>query len=381
MINKEVINKNKNKLAVMMLISLLSLSLVSCGEAQSEENEIETTIEIVTEDDLEDIETGESTEESTGESYKESEEDTSKETSDSDTSEATASDAEAGAIVPAPVTVEGRPEEKGNMQPEHSYNLADVHQVEGRQGVAWGDGCYYISGSTTLTKYDENWELVSSAEDPFEGFDKEVNHIGDIDVYDGKIYAGVEYFMDGESKNIQIAVYNAETYELENTYMFDEESGQTEVSGIAVDPDSNSIWMTSWVGEESGRYLYRYDLTNGEYKGKVHLQCPPQWLQGIAYYDGYLYMTADDGTADLGEPDHVYKTKIEEGSTVATVVLERTLDDVTLQGEIEGISFDKTAGQMLVSYNRGSHIVLGMVKGYYEGYTEEIHEIFVYDIQ
>ena len=98
MINKEVIKKNKNKLAVMMLISLLSLSLVSCGEAQSEENEIETTIEIVTEDD------------------------TSKETSDSDTSEATASDAEAGAIVPAPVTVEGISFDKTAGQMLVSYN-------------------------------------------------------------------------------------------------------------------------------------------------------------------------------------------------------------------------------------------------------------------
>ena len=200
--------------------------------------------------------------------------------------------------------------------------------------VAYGDECYYISGSTTLTRYDSEWNKVSEAKDPFAGFENEVNHIGDIDVYDGKIYAGVEYFMDGESKNIQIAVYDAESYQLVNTYSFDESSGQTEVSGIAVDPDSGSIWMTSWTGDESGRYLYRYDLENGSYKGKVHLQCPPQWLQGIAYYNGCLYMTADDGTADLGEPDHVYKTRIAEDSTTATVVLERTLDDVTLPTEV-----------------------------------------------
>ncbi len=284
-------------------------------------------------------------------------------------------------VQPAPVTVEGRPEEEGNPAPNYKYLLADVHEVDGRRGVACGDDCYYVSGSTTLSRYDSDWNKVSEVENPFDGFDKEVNHIGDIDFYDGKIYAGVEYFMDGEAKDIQIAVYNADTYELEDSITFDETSGQTECSGIAVDPDSNSIWLTSWAGDESGRYLYRYDLTSGEYKGKVHLQCPPQWLQGIAYYDGYLYMTADDGTADLGEPDHVYRTKIEESSTTATVVLERTLDDVTLQGEIEGISFDKTDGQMLISYNRGSQIVLGMVKGFYEGYTEEIHEVFLYNIE
>ena len=40
---------------------------------------------------------------------------------------------------------------------------------------------------------------------------------------------------------------------------------------------------------------------------------------------------------------------------------------------------------MLISYNRGARIVLGMPKGFYEGYDQEIHEVFdytmtVYDI-
>ena len=63
------------------------------------------------------------------------------------------------------------------------------------------------------------------------------------------------------------------------------------------------------------------------------------------------------------------------------VILERTLDDVTFQGEIEGITFDKANKQMLVHYNRGSRIVLGMVKGFYPGYDKEISEVFVYDIK
>ncbi len=51
---------------------------------------------------------------------------------------------------------------------------------------------------------------------------------------------------------------------------------------------------------------------------------------------------------------------------------------MTLQGEIEGLSFDADAGQLLVSYNRGARIVLGMPSGLYEGYSEEIHEVFAY---
>lgn len=50
------------------------------------------------------------------------------------------------------------------------------------------------------------------------------------------------------------------------------------------------------------------------------------------------------------------------------------------QGEIEGLTFDKDRGQFLLLYNRGAKIVAGMPTGFYEGYSEEIHEVFVYDI-
>jgi len=278
---------------------------------------------------------------------------------------------------PVPVTVPGRPEAE-DLSPLRAYSLNGSHAVDGRQGIAWEDGGYWVSGSTTLSRYDGEWNLVAAAADPFAGFADEVNHIGDIDVYNGEIYAGVEYFMDGEAGNIQIAVYDAERLDLTRTYAFEAESGQTEVSGIAVDPDSGSIWLCSWADGESGRYLYRYDLETGAYLGKHHLQPVPQWIQGIAYRDGWIYMTADDGTADLGEPDHVYRCRVDVSRTAWPVMTERTLDDVTLQGEVEGISFDRESESMLVSYNRGAQIVLGMPKGFYQGYDREIHEVFEY---
>ncbi|MBR2737903.1 MAG: hypothetical protein IKD88_04250 [Lachnospiraceae bacterium] len=299
-------------------------------------------------------------------------------------------DETAPVIWPLPSAQTGRPEENTDrLLPNYTYELAEVSEVDGRQGIAWADGKYYVSGSTTLSRYDADWIPEAFTDEPFTEFGAEVNHIGDIDVYEGEIYAGVEWFMDGAASNIQIAVYDAETLEMTRTWPFEPESGQTEVSGIAVDPDSGSVWMCSWADGESGRYLYRYDLATGAYLGKLHLQAPPQWIQGIVYHDGWIYMTADDGTADLGEPDHVYRCDVSAFAgaenagaepTAAPVFLERTLDDVTLQGEIEGISFDTDAGRLLVSYNRGARIVLGMPSGFYEGYAEEIHEVFAYEM-
>lgn len=61
----------------------------------------------------------------------------------------------------------------------------------------------------------------------------------------------------------------------------------------------------------------------------------------------------------------------------ALVALERTLDDVTLQGEVEGLTFTDD-GRMLVLYNRGARIVAGMPVGFYDGYDHEVHEVFSY---
>ena len=283
---------------------------------------------------------------------------------------------------PAPAMVKGEPETNTDViLPGFTYTLRGVKEVDGRQGIACENGEYWVSGSTTLTHYDKGWKAVATNNDPFKEFEVKVNHIGDIDVYNGEIYVGAENFADGVGSDIQIAVYDAQTLQLSRTYMFNKESGQEECSGIAVDPDTKSIWMCSWVGDESGRYLYRYSLETGEYIGKIHLQAPPQWLQGVAYYNGYLYMTADDGTADMGEPDHIYRWRVDPDSTTAAVTLERTLDDVAAPGEIEGLSFDKIQKKLLVSCNRGAQIVLGMVRGYYDGYDREIHEIYQYDME
>ena len=274
-----------------------------------------------------------------------------------------------------------RPEDNpAAMLPANSYELAGSVEVDGRQGVCCEGDHYWVSGSATLTKYDRNWNVVAQNLKPFDGYKMEVNHIGDIDVWQNELYVGAEYFKDGVGKNIQIAVYDGDTLQLKRTFPFEPASGQLECSGIAVDAEAGTVWMCSWVGEESGRHLYRYNLKTGAYEGKVHMQMPPQWLQGIACYDGCLYMTADDGTADDDEPDHLYRTAIKPGATSCTVTLERTFDDVTKQGEIEGLTFDKSAGKLLVLYNRGARIVLGMPKGFYDGYDREISEVFSFGI-
>ena len=139
--------------------------------------------------------------------------------------------------------------------------------------------------------------------------------------------------------------------------------------------------MTSWIDDESSEYLYMYDLETGDSKGKLKMETSPKWLQGVAYYDGSLYVTSDDGDADNDAPDHMYRVDISDSKETGKVSPEKTFDDVIRPGEIEGLTFDADHGQFLLLYNRGARIVAGMPVGFYNGYSEEIHEVFVYDVK
>ncbi|MFR8223307.1 MAG: hypothetical protein ACLU9X_00555 [Alistipes shahii] len=109
------------------------------------------------------------------------------------------------------------------------YRLKRVIPVEGRQGVAADSNFYYVSGSTALYKYDKQGRLAAKNERPFEGLPLAANHIGDIDVWDGEIYAGIETFDDGRGENIQVAVYDANTLEWKRSIDWEPSSGQVEV--------------------------------------------------------------------------------------------------------------------------------------------------------
>lgn len=259
---------------------------------------------------------------------------------------------------------------------EH-YRLKKIMPVEGRQGIAIDSQYYYVSSSTVLFKYDKEGTLLTKNENPFEGLAKPANHFGDIDVHDGKIYTGIEWFEDGVGKDIQIAIYDAKTLEYESSINFDPSSGQSEVCGITVDPVRNMAWMADWV---NGNYLYRYDLSTGKYHGKLHIRPAPQYQQGVFYANGKILISADDGDADDHESDNLYLVDAADlGKTAAYVHHFKEMKEFIRAGEIEGLSIDPVNDDLLVLTNRGSRIVLGMVKGFYEGYTEELHELYIYE--
>ncbi len=260
------------------------------------------------------------------------------------------------------------------------YDLDTVFQVEGRQGVACDGGAYYISGSKALYKYSMSGELLLSNTSPFQGLEGAMNHLGDIDVFNGELYAGAENFINGRGENIQIVIYDLETLRVKRSIPWKAGSGQVEVCGIAVDTLNKSIWLADWL---HGEQLYRYDLETGAYLGKMGLDPVPFQIQGISVAGNSLYLTVDDGDAELDKPDHLYVVNLDQLDDTSSkpLLLEKTLDEFRRTGEVEGLCMSPQSQNLVVLMNRGARIIMGIPQGFYPGYDHEIHEVYIYRVQ
>ena len=294
------------------------------------------------------------------------------------------------------------------------YRLKKVIEIPGRQGVAADGKYYYISDTKALYKLDKEGNVLAVNHQPFRN-PEVANHFGDIDCHDGELYCGLEKFEYGRGRNISVAVYDANTLQWKRDLPWVPESGQVEVSGLAVDREHNMVWMSDWV---DSRYVYGYDLATGKYHSKIQCRPTPYWCQGIFIAGDKMLFAADDGEAAYGIPDNIYVMEIGDvpftglaageeavrdtpfsvklgadgkpemrrglvaaGAKGGKVSHFREMTDFRRAGEIEGLAIDPSNDDLLVVNNRGTTIVLGMSQGPItsEGYTGEIHELYVYE--
>jgi len=146
------------------------------------------------------------------------------------------------------------------------FELRRVIEVAGRQGVSTDGEHYFVSSSTALFSYSKSGELLASNEEALKPLPFAANHIGDISHHGGEIFAAVEYFLDGAGRDLQIAVYDADSLEFRRSIAMDPDSRQVEASAVSVDAEQGLLWVTDWV---DGRYLYRYSLDGSGYRGRL----------------------------------------------------------------------------------------------------------------
>lgn len=161
------------------------------------------------------------------------------------------------------------------------------------QGVAvdpYGD--YYISFTNWMAAYDSHWKLVWKNSHPFSGIPLTVNHIGDIEYYNGFIYAPIEEFKSCQGYSpVLIAVYNADTGALVN--WIDISADGHEASATTVVPEQGTIVVSSFcLAKGAPSTFWRYDLQSVQTSPRgsalrsestMALSQPINYIQGISW--------------------------------------------------------------------------------------------------
>jgi hypothetical protein len=155
------------------------------------------------------------------------------------------------------------------------------------------------------------------------------NHIGDIDYYDGRIYAPIE---DGDRYlRPYIGLYDARTLLYTGVrYALPQSLLVEGVPWVAVDPGRRQIYTAEW---NNTKVLNVHSLTDLHVIRTVTLSETAGRIQGAKMLDGLLYAAQDNGNLksilaidpDTGTVYHVFDRKLPPGT------------------EAEGLSFTKTA--------------------------------------
>jgi hypothetical protein len=151
------------------------------------------------------------------------------------------------------------------------------------------------------------------------------DHIGDIDVADGVLYAPFER-EDKEVGEQAMARYDAETLSFIDAFPVP----QHHASFVTVDPESEIAYSQDQFG---GDTLLRYDISGDGWTPLEPLQLSTfvDRVQGADFADGAIYLSADDAT------DGVYRVAVDTGEVTDLGSLGH------IDGEAEGIEYAETS--------------------------------------
>ena len=102
----------------------------------------------------------------------------------------------------------------------------------------------------------------------------------------------------------------------------------------------------------------------------------------ISASTGDMMYRSEDASIDfLRSPNKWYiRAHIDRFDDVRSLYVNAVVEDLGSQSAFSAVPVGKKNDRFLLLYNRGARIILGMPRGFYEGYTEEIHEVFVFDM-
>lgn len=255
-------------------------------------------------------------------------------------------------ICPTPASTE-----TAEITNEFSYALIGAF-VTG-QGLDETDDYLYSSGSIAAAKLcclaiidRESGEILEQRIDalPSEFKQKDYDHIGDISVQNGIIYAPVE---DKAEKYPLILIYDAETleytgtyYELDATYLSD---------GIPwCAADENYLYTSEFNNPER---IVVYNINDMSFSHTVELSQPLARVQAGDALDGKLYLNCDPKEGNKT----VYEVDLTTGET--TLLCDR--NTTGFETETEGLCVEKDEnGEITLHISDYNKIVSTFIRTY-----------------
>lgn len=204
---------------------------------------------------------------------------------------------------------------------EYKYGLVQVNRspdINAHQGIATDKNYFYLFHTDSIKKTDKNWNEMDNNRDVLSEIGDKINHLGDGDYHDGKLYVPVEYWDNYDNFRLQhIAVWNAS--DLSYIGKHDISDQNHEVAGITV--DSIYIYIVSFY---NGTAIWKYNLSNFSYAGCISLSKNIKNIQGITKKDDHFYISQENCLYKVSPTGTIVKetpTKVNEGIDIYQNIL------------------------------------------------------------
>jgi hypothetical protein len=181
------------------------------------------------------------------------------------------------------------------------------------QGITTDGEYFYTSGSLTgigtsgLAKWDSAGFLVEA---DYTAMPKQyrkslnLNHLGGMSYYNGKLYIAVE---DSEDMNPYLMTFDAETLQFIEAYEMPQELLNGSFPWCAVDAKKGYIYCSQFRDVNE---IFVFDLDTVEYSHSIKLSETITRIQGGEVYDGLLYLSYD---AEEGNSDYILTVDVANG--------------------------------------------------------------------
>lgn len=221
------------------------------------------------------------------------------------------------------------------------------------QGVAHDGSNWYFSYQYGLEKTASNFDSLIRNSDyyakkpgiPLAIMAQGGNHIGDIDVANGTLYAPIE---DGPGyRNPYIALFNASDLSYTGTkYLLPQNLQTAGVPWVAVDAAKGEAYTAEW---NKATQINVFNLNDFSIKRSIALQTPIDRVQGLKAWNGAFYAASDIDSKSV--------LRIDPASGAVSKLFDLGTDDPSGYGalasrEIEGLAFNGTHMRVLMAYGQ-----------------------------